>query len=147
MTNWMSRFLDTARFFAAWSKDPRTHVGAVAVGQSNEIIATGYNGLPRGVRDLPERMLPPQKYDWGIHAEANLVANAARPALQGKTVFITHAPCAQCAGLLIQAGVSRIVYGDGTTNMAPEKFDIARVKCCEAGVELTGPIDVNLQGA
>lgn len=136
MTTWTSRFLDTARYFASWSKDPRTQVGAVAVGSSNEIVASGYNGLPRGVRDLPERMLPPQKYDWTIHAEANLVAQAARPVLGGKTVYITHPPCSQCAGLLIQAGVARIVYGDGTTNMPPEKFDIARIKCCEAGVEL-----------
>lgn len=136
MTDWAQRFIQMAQMISSWSKDPRTKVGAVAVGPENEIVATGFNGLPRGVVDASERMLAPQKYDWTIHAEANLVAHAARPVLSGKTVYITHPPCAQCAGLLIQAGVRRIVYGDGTTNMPPEKFDIARIKCCEAGVDL-----------
>jgi len=137
---WANRFLDLARLVASWSKDPRTKVGAVAV-LDKRTRETGYNGLPQGVLDLPERMLPPAKYIWTAHAEANMVATAARPRLAGTTVYVTHPCCSECAKLLIQAGVARVCIGAGETVMQndPERqegFEAAMTMFREKGVEV-----------
>jgi dCMP deaminase len=137
---WANRFLDLARLVASWSKDPRTKVGAVAV-LDKRTRETGYNGLPQGVLDLPERMLPPVKYIWTAHAEANMVATAARPRLAGTTVYVTHPCCSECAKLLIQAGVARVCIGAGETVMQndPERqegFEAAMTMFREKGVEV-----------
>jgi len=135
---WYDYFMGFARHAASKSKDPSTQVGAVAVGPDGEIRATGYNGLPRGVEDRPERMERPAKYLWTSHAEENLVAHAARVgvSLKGCTVYVTHYPCSRCARSLIQAGVSRIHVGEGKTSMPAEEFDTARVMFEESGVEV-----------
>ena len=134
---WANRFLEAARLVASWSKDTSTKVGAIAIGPAKQILAEGYNGLPRGVKDLPERFDRPQKYDWTLHAEANVVAHAARQVLAGSTVYVTHLCCAQCAALLINAGVKGVVVDSTTsTNMPPEKFAIARQMFREANVTL-----------
>lgn len=133
---WTQRFLDLASHVAQWSKDG-TQVGAVAVDPSSkQILELGFNGIPRGVRDLPSRMERPVKYRFTCHAEQNLVAHAARSVLEGATVYVTHAPCCDCAKLLINAGVKRIVCGSGQTNMKPEMFEAARTMFAEAGVEV-----------
>jgi dCMP deaminase len=134
---WTQRFLDLAAHVAAWSKDPSTKVGAVAVDPvSRAVLSTGYNGLPRGVEDQCARMQRPGKYLWTAHAEENLVAHAARQTLQGATVYVTHLCCANCTRMLINAGVKRIVCGPGLTNMDYEHFQVARTMMAEAGVEL-----------
>lgn len=135
--SWPEFHMLTAEFFAQRSKDPSTHVGAVAVDASNSILETGYNGLPRRVRDLDERMVRPEKYLWTAHAEANLVSAAARPRLEGSTVFVTHLCCSRCAGQLINAGVTRVVIGNGKTSMPVEEFQVALTMFEEAGVDLT----------
>ena len=128
--------MDLASRVAAWSKDPNTRVGAVAVSDHRQVLETGYNGLPRGVKDLPERLARPAKYAWTAHAEENLVAHAARARLQGATVYVTHMCCASCTRMLINAGVAKVIVGPGTTSMPPEQFDIARAMLKEAGVAL-----------
>ena len=133
---WPSRFAQLAALVASWSKDPVTQVGAAAVDSQRRLLEVGFNGLPQGVEDLPERMLRPAKYLWTTHAEANLVATAARSRLAGSTVFVTHLCCAQCAALLIQSGVSKVVCGAGTTSMPEEQFQVAKQMFAEAGVEL-----------
>ena len=133
---WTGRFLDLAQHIAQWSKDS-TKVGAVAVNpQSRHILELGFNGIPRGVRDLPSRLERPAKYRFACHAEQNLVAHAARSVLEGSTVYVTHAPCCDCAKLLINAGVAKVVYGNGQTNMNPEMFAAAATMFAEAGVEV-----------
>jgi dCMP deaminase len=136
--SWHDYFMGFAKHAASKSKDPSTQVGAVAVGPDGEIRATGYNGLPRGVEDRPERMERPAKYLWTSHAEENLVAHAARVgvSLKGCSVYVTHYPCSRCARSLIQAGVARITVGDGTTSMPAEEFETARVMFAESGVEV-----------
>jgi len=109
----------------------------VAVDPNRRILETGYNGIPRGVKDLPERMERPAKYLWTSHAEENLVAHAARDRLLGSTVHVTHLCCARCARSLINAGVAHVVCGDGTTSMPKEEFEAARTMFEEAGVTLT----------
>lgn len=132
---WIARFLEEAWAKARWSKDS-TKVGAVAVDGDKVILESGFNGLPRGVEDLPERMERPAKYLWTAHAEENLVAQAARPRLKGSTVFVTHLCCNGCARMLINAGVAKVVCGDGRTSMPPEQFEVAVQMFYEAGVEL-----------
>ena len=141
---WTQRFLDLASHVAQWSKDS-TKVGAVAVNPvSRHVLEMGYNGPPRGVRDLPSRFERPDKYKYACHAEASLVAHAARSVLEGATVYVTHAPCCDCAKLLINAGVAKVVCGSGQTNMKPEMFEAARTMFAEAGVEVEEAHDAAL---
>jgi len=136
MARWTQRFFDLARLVAGWSKDPSTQVGAVAVDTANRVLETGFNGLPRGVKDHATRMARPEKYLWTAHAEENLVAHAARDTLLGSTVYVTHLCCNVCARMLINAGVARVVCGDGKTSMPDEVFKTAVTMFKEAGVEL-----------
>jgi dCMP deaminase len=122
-----------------WSKDPSTKVGCLLV-RETIILSTGYNGIPRGVKDLPERMERPAKYLWTSHAEENAVAQAARNGVrvEGATAYVTHHPCSRCARSLIQAGVVCVRVGPGTTSMPPEEFETAATMFAEAGVEVWG---------
>lgn len=109
--NWDEYFLRMVRFVAMKSKDTSNKVGAVLVGPGREILTTGYNGPPRGLRDdVPERQERPEKYQWIAHAEQNAVFNAARVgvSLIGATAYISD-PCIDCARALIQAGVREVV--------------------------------------
>jgi dCMP deaminase len=136
--SWNDYFMDMATLVAQRSKDPSTKVGCVVVSEDRIVVSTGYNGLPRGVNDKSERMERPAKYLWTSHAEENAVAQAARVGakLKGGTAFVTHHPCSRCARSLIQAGVTTVVIGNGTTSMPEEEFDVARVMFLEAGVEV-----------
>lgn len=135
---WHRRFLRIAGEVALWSKDPSTKVGAVIVSPDGLIISTGYNGIPRGADDRPERMERPGKYLWLSHSEASAIANAARHGSKtdGATIFVTHQPCCDCAKLIINAGIATVVCDTGTTSMKPEAFAVARTMFREAGVKL-----------
>lgn len=134
---WTTYYTGFAYWAAQKSKDS-TKVGAVLVGPDGEVRLTGYNGPPRGVLDSPERRERPAKYLYTSHAEANLIAFAAREGIRtsGCTVYVTHHPCASCARTLIQAGVKKIVVGTGTTSMPSEEFEVAALMFREAGVEV-----------
>lgn len=136
--NWADYFMGFAHHAAQKSKDPNTHVGCVIVGSDLEIRSTGFNGIPRGVADLPARLERPTKYLWVSHAEENAVAHAARVGVSLKdcTAYVTHHPCSRCARILIQAGVSIVIIGDGVTSMPKEEFETARDMFREAGVQL-----------
>ncbi len=136
--SWDEHFMDMAILVAQRSKDPSTKVGCVVVSEDKIVVATGYNGLPRGVQDRSERMERPAKYLWTSHAEENAVAQSARVGakLKGGTAFVTHHPCSRCARSLIQAGVTRVVIGSGTTSMPDEEFEVAAIMFKEAGVNV-----------
>lgn len=115
---WDKRFMELAAAVGMWSKDRSTKVGCVIVSPDRDIIATGYNGFPRGINDdLDARHERPEKYFWAEHSERNAIFAAARMghALDGATVYVTVAdgnplfPCADCARAMIQAGIIRIV--------------------------------------
>lgn len=109
---WDRWFLGLVRYVATASKDPSTQVGCVVISQRREMLAGGYNGFPRGVADTKERLENREhKYKLVIHAEANAVVNASLTgtSLDGATLYCTHSPCSSCAGLIIQAGISRLV--------------------------------------
>lgn len=133
--NWNDYFAGFAKHAALKSKDS-TQVGAVLVGPDGEIRLTAYNGPPRGVLDLPARRERPAKYLFASHAEANLIAFAAREGIRTKdcTVYVTHYCCSSCARTLIQAGVAGVQYGPGTTSMPADEFTAAEMMFREAGV-------------
>lgn len=136
--NWNEYFLEMAHLVASKSKDPSTKVGCVIVTEDKVVAATGYNGLPRGVEDKPERMERPAKYLWTSHAEENAVSQAARVGmpLKGGIAYVTHMPCSRCARTLVQAGVSVVVVDRGTTSMPKEEFEVAMQMFNEAGVDV-----------
>jgi dCMP deaminase len=112
MTDWNRRFLTLALHISTWSKDTSTKLGCVIVGQGNEILSTGYNGLPRGCNDaVPARNERPLKYRWYEHAERNAIYNAARNgiALLNSRIYLLSLACSDCARAIIQAGIAEII--------------------------------------
>ena len=135
---WDRRFLELADQIATWSKDPNRGVGAVIVSGAKQIVATGFNGLPRGVQDLPERLERPAKYDYVCHAELNAIIQCARNGVSpvGCTIYTSFSPCVQCTLAIVQSGVARVVTyqtGDGDAHWL-ESFEKARAIMREAGV-------------
>lgn len=129
------------RAIAGLSKDRSTKVGAVVFGPEWETRSTGYNGFPRGVDDnIEARHERPAKYKWTVHAEANAIAAAARSgvSLKNCTLVVTALhPCAQCAALIIQAGISSVVCPPQTVSASwAEEAEIARTMFAEAGVSV-----------
>ena len=135
---WSDYYMDFAKLAATKAKHT-TKVGAVLVGLEGEIRLTGFNGVPRGVEDTPDRTSGPDRHKWHSHAEQNIIAFAAREGIRtaGCTIYVTHFPCSSCARSLIQAGVSSVVYGNGQTSMPADEFSAALLMFREAGVELT----------
>src|ERR1051325_7398663 len=122
---WPQYLMGFALHAALKAKDPSSKVGCVVVGPDGEIRATGYNGIPRGVRDLPERLQRPAKDPRGSHPGGDAGAHAARVgvSLKGCTAYVTHHPCSRCARTLIQAGVAAVRVGPAVTMMPAEEFD------------------------
>lgn len=107
------KFIPIAQAIASLSKDPSTKVGAVVVDDDGTILSVGYNGFPRGVEDDPKRYSHRgTKLELISHAEANAVAQAARVGarLLGSTLVVTSLhPCSNCAKLIIQAGIKKVI--------------------------------------
>lgn len=110
---WDEYYLHIAAAVALKSKDPSTQVGAVIVSPDNTIIATGYNGFPKGVSDTPDRLGDRTiKYKLVSHAERNAIFFAARCGvrLAGSTLYVRPLPvCPECAIAIAQAGIARVV--------------------------------------
>lgn len=143
----ITRFAPILQAEAQLSKDPGRKVCAAAFDKYLNRLASGWNGLPRKVEDHAPRYEKPLKELYVVHAEANLVASAARLgiSLQDSHVLLTeYQPCANCAGLLVQAGVSEVWYpvmptsGETVSAKWLQNFDIARTIFQEAGVLLKG---------
>jgi len=136
---WDARFMAMAGLIATWSKDPSTQVGCVLVDDARLVRGMGYNGFPRGVKDSAERLADREvKYLFVQHAEPNAITNASGKTA-GCTAYVTHHPCANCAGLLIQAGIRRVVTHPPSGGLAERfraSFAASREMMSEAGVEL-----------
>lgn len=133
--DWQEYFMGFAEHAAKKSKDS-TKVGAVLVDDKGSVILTGFNGPPRGVKDVPERFERPIKYFYASHAEANLINFAARNGIrtEGCTVVTTHMPCAACTRALIQAGIKVILHGPGRFQALEEEAPHVKMMCEEADV-------------
>ncbi|MBQ7491233.1 MAG: dCMP deaminase family protein [Clostridia bacterium] len=115
--SWDEYFMGVAALSAQRSKDPNTQVGACIVNPKKRIVGIGYNGLPYGCDDdvFPwdndkEGFLD-NKYPYVVHAEPNAILNATCP-LEDCTLYVTLFPCNECAKLVIQSGIKKIVYMD-----------------------------------
>jgi len=107
------------------SKDLSTHHGAVIVAPGNQIIATGYNGLPRLVLDIDgSRRERPAKYIWTEHSERNALYQAARRgiATEGCRLYVSGIPCPDCARGIIQCGLKEVVIDKIGTDNTPSHW-------------------------
>ena len=139
----------TARIFAELSHARRLHVGAIVV-KDDRIISIGYNGMPAGwdndceYKDYPDKWSKRHEYvdfdyplqdDDGayyrlktrpevLHAESNAVSKLARSSESGEgaTMFVTHAPCLDCAKLIYQSGIRQLFYGTDYRDQAGVSF-------------------------
>lgn len=140
MNHWHKRFIEMAQLVASWSKDPSTQAGAV-ITNGNRVVSLGFNGFPAGTDDSPELYANRErKYRRVIHAEKNAMA-FARCDLTGCTIYVTHAPCSQCAAEIIQSGIGYIVCPNPWANhdyMSRWRDDVLETEamCREAGVLL-----------
>jgi dCMP deaminase len=112
-TKWDTRFMRIAREISTWSRDPSSKIGAVIVNDDRRILATGYNGFPRGIADTEERLNDrEQKYPRIVHAEMNALLGAlySGVSVKGATLYVYGLPvCPDCTKAVIQAGIKRIV--------------------------------------
>ncbi len=123
--SWDEYFMQMAELTAQRSTCLRRHVGAVIV-KDKHIIATGYNGAPRGIAHcdekggcLRQKMGIPsgQRHELcrALHAEQNAIIQAATlgQSIEGATIYVTNQPCVICAKMIINAGIKRIVVKEG----------------------------------
>ena len=112
-SKWDKRYLRLAKEVSTWSKDPSSKIGAVAISDQKQVLATGYNGFPRGVGDLSNRYNDRElKYKYVVHAEQNVIYNATYNgvSLNGSTLYVYGLPvCGSCALGVIQVGIKRVV--------------------------------------
>ena len=124
MNKWDARFMEMAEMVGSWSSCYRSgrNIGAVIV-RDKRILTTGYNGAPAGLLSCAERGerlrdklgIPSgtrHELCYAIHAEQNALIQAAKlgVSVEGATLYCTHQPCTICTKLIINAGISRIVY-------------------------------------
>ncbi len=104
------RYLRMARIWGENSYCQRRQVGALIV-KDKMIISDGYNGTPSGFENVCEDEQGQTK-PYVLHAEANAITKIARSGnnSNGSTLYVTDAPCIECAKLIIQAGIRRVVY-------------------------------------
>ena len=106
------RYMRMARIWAENSYCKRRRVGALIV-KDKMIISDGYNGTPSGFENLCEDENNVTK-PYVLHAEANAITKIARSGnnSDGATLYVTTSPCIECAKLIIQAGIRRVIYGE-----------------------------------
>ena len=106
------RYLRMAAIWAENSYCQRRKVGAIIV-KDQMIISDGYNGTPSGFENVCEDESGATK-PYVLHAEANAITKVARSnnSSDGATLYVTSSPCMECAKLIIQAGVKRVVYNE-----------------------------------
>ena len=120
---WDEYFMKITRTVAERSTCLRRHVGAILV-RDKRILATGYNGAPRGLKHCAEvgclresKQVPSgERHELcrGLHAEMNALLQAATHGIriEGSTLYSTTYPCSLCAKMLINGGIKRVVAGE-----------------------------------
>ena len=124
MDKWDKRFIEMAKFVGSWSSCYKSdrQIGAVIV-RNKRIITTGYNGAPAGIQSCKEKekcmrvekgIASGTRHElcYAIHAEQNAILQAAKLgiSIDGATLYCTHYPCSICAKMIVNAGISRMVY-------------------------------------
>lgn len=105
-----TKYLEMAQIWSELSHAKRTKVGAILV-KDNTIIADGYNGTPQGFENDCEDEQNTTKW-YVLHAEANAILKVARStqSSEDSTLYVTLSPCKECAKLIVQAGIKRVLY-------------------------------------
>jgi dCMP deaminase len=144
MDKWDLRFIDMAKLVASWAScyQESRKIGAVIV-KNKRVMTTGYNGAPSGVMTCTERgeclrrkLNVPSgtraELCYAIHAEQNAIIQAAKlgVSIEGAALYCTHQPCVVCAKMIVNAGISRVVYVEGY----PDEFAVTML--AEGGVKL-----------
>jgi dCMP deaminase len=103
-------YLRLAKSWASLSYCKRKQVGAIIV-KDSIIISDGYNGTPAGFDNCCENEAG-ETHWYVLHAEANAILKVARSTnnCKGATLYLTHSPCKDCSKLVLQSGISRLVY-------------------------------------
>ena len=139
--SWEAYFMDIAALVAKRSTCLRRAVGAAAV-KNKQILATGYNGVPTGIRHCIETGCLRQQMNVasgerhelcrGIHAEQNVIIQAAfhGVSIKGASLFCTNLPCSICAKMIINAGIKKIYYKDGYADLMSSEM------LSDAGIEV-----------
>lgn len=135
-------WMNIAEAVSKRSHDTETKVGAILINNNTgAILATGYNGFVRGA---PDKNLPttrPDKYNYIVHAEDNLITNCARHgvSMNDCSLIITLSPCQKCLRSMWQAGITKVIcrdiYRDHCTDLAD--IDIIEEKTSEGFYKLT----------
>ena len=122
--SWDDYFMEITRLVATRSTCLRRKVGAIIV-RDKRILATGYNGAPRGLKHCLEIGCIREKYGVssgqrhelcrGIHAEQNAIIQAATSgvSIEGALIYSTHFPCSLCMKMIINAGINKVFFLDG----------------------------------
>ena len=144
--SWDEYFMQMAELTATRSTCLRRHVGAVIV-KDRHIVATGYNGAPRGLKHCAERggclreelHIPSgERHELcrALHAEQNAIIQAATSGqnVEGATIYVTHQPCIICAKMIINAGIKRIVVKEGY----PDKLAVSILAEADLKIEMLG---------
>ncbi|MBO4235988.1 MAG: dCMP deaminase family protein [Firmicutes bacterium] len=132
--SWDEYFMEMAELTATRSTCLRRHVGAVIV-KNKHIIATGYNGAPKGISHcaelggcLREKLGVPsgERHELcrALHAEQNAIIQAATlgESVEGASIYITHQPCVICSKMIINAGIDKIVVKEGYPDELAEEL-------------------------
>lgn len=132
--SWDEYFMSTAFLSALRSKDPATQVGAVIVNPQRRIVGIGYNGMPRGCPDdrLPWGKSPDAdridtKYMYVCHAEMNAILNKNSADVEGCCIYVALFPCNECSKMIIQAGITEVVYYSDKHSHKPETLASKRM--------------------
>ena len=136
LKKWDLRLLEMARNAANWSKDPSTKVGAIIVDDDKRVISVGYNGFPKGVRDderLDDRQ---EKYKIIVHAERNALLFANTNVKNCHIYTYPFLPCSVCAGMIIQAGIKRVVSVKNNNLRWQQDFKVSRKMFQEAEIHV-----------
>lgn len=107
------RYLRMASIWAENSYCERRKVGAILV-KDKMIISDGYNGTPAGFENVCEDEVTGLTKPYVLHAEANAITKVARSnnSSDGATLYVTASPCLECAKLIIQSGIRRVVFSE-----------------------------------
>ena len=129
-----TRYMRMATIWAENSYCKRRQVGALLV-KDKMIISDGYNGTPSGFDNNCEDENN-SSFPYVLHAEANAITKVARSnnSSDGATLYVTASPCIECAKLIIQAGIKRVVYGeqyrllDGVDLLRKAGIDVSQIE-------------------
>ena len=144
MDKWDERFMQLCDTISSWASCYKQNrkIGCVIV-KNKRIMTTGYNGAPAGIKTCVERgeclreklgIASGTKHEicYATHAEQNAIIQAAKlgVSIDGATLYCTHQPCAICTKMILNAGISRVVYREGY----PDDFAMQLFK--EAGIQI-----------